>query len=138
MAAAIVPLIEIGVQELPTLAHLGMEIINGLKLIFHKPTDQRFAPDQVAQMQAMSLAGFKAKLQLAFPDMAKTVTDTQIANFVELLYQTQKIVTADPVLAPVAPAITSGVSSIVQLIQLAMGAFAEFQALKAQIPATAK
>lgn len=93
MAAAAIPLIEIGLQEAPQLITLGMSVINGLKLMFHKAPTQKFSPTDVATVQAMSLSGFKTKLASDMPETAKTLNDSQLTMFLEMLYQVQKDVT---------------------------------------------
>lgn len=93
MAAAAIPLIEIGLQEAPQLISLGMSVINGLKLMFHKAPTQKFSPTDVATVQAMSLSGFKTKLASDMPETAKTLNDSQLTMFLEMLYQVQKDVT---------------------------------------------
>ena len=138
MAAAIIPLIEIGIQELPSLVALGMEVVNGLKHIFHKDPGTKFAPEQVTQVQAMALAGMKAKLSTVAPAQAITVSDGQLQQFIEMLYQVSKIpaVTAtalstNPVTVPLGLAITN--SPAMQVVQAFSSLLPLFQTVLVEI-----
>ena len=97
------PAIEMGLAEAPKIIGYGLEIINGLKHLFHHGPDLKLTPVQVDTVRAMSLAGMRAKLLAEAPDISGKLTDQQVSLFMEMIYQSQKTipvaVASDPALS---------------------------------------
>ena len=124
MAAAIVPLVELGLTEIPVLVPEFMKIISAVKTIIHKPAGTAFTPAQATAAQTAALALAKPVVAAVVPSSAGTITDPQISAFIETLYQMQKA-------APVTPASTTTVTNpAAAWMELTLQMFSALSAIK--------
>lgn len=127
MASAIIPIVELGLQEIPVLVPEIVKIINSIKSVIHKPAGTSFTPAQVTAAQTAALAMAKPVVAQVLPGSASSITDQQLAAFIEAIYQMLKAVpdTSIPVVTT-SPSLQA-LQSIATFAALAQAAIAEAQ-----------
>ena len=139
MAAAVIPIVELGLQEIPVLVPEILKVINSVKSVIHKPAGATFTPQQVAAAQTAALAMAKPVVAAALPTGSASLTDAQLQTFIEAIYQMQKAV---PATVPAAATSSTSGSPALQALQTVTAFAALAQTVIAEIqqgvrPATA-